>query len=127
MNLTDEQRAALDRHWKELFEDVVPTETEMVAYGYLYGYFKRGYAAIHREIEELRQFIAEIGYVECGDDLIARRNDADGSFVLFEEDNPAYSVTGSDAFEVWRKWKQEVSYERRMGQAKTDRGIGRRG
>ena len=60
-----------------------------------------------REIEELRQFVAEIGYVEFGDDLIARRNDADGSFVLFEEDNPAYSVTGSDAFEVWKKWKQE--------------------
>lgn len=70
MNLTDEQRAALDRHWKELFEDVVPTETEMVAYGYLYGYFKRGYAAAQREIEELRQFVAEIGYVEFGDDLL---------------------------------------------------------
>ena len=45
MNLTDEQRAALDRHWKELFEEPVTTETEMVAYGY----FKRGYVAAKNE------------------------------------------------------------------------------
>ena len=49
MKLTDEQQEALDRHWKELFEDVVPTEPEMVAYGYLYGYFKRGYVAAKNE------------------------------------------------------------------------------
>lgn len=105
-------RSSLPDAYQEGFDEAIGAAIKIVSGDENLNLWKREdedtrYAAIHREIEALRQFVTEIGYVEFGDDLIARRNDADGSFVLFEEDNPVYSVTGSDAFDVWQKWKQE--------------------